>query len=121
MKATWYETQSAARDVLVVGEMNDPKPRTGEVRIRVAFSGVNPGDVKKREDVNHSEVWRVEVASILHSWCNLRGDDCRRSFVDPRYLREMPLIVLVDREAKNEVGSLSDYRRESDQRGRLKR
>jgi NADPH:quinone reductase len=50
MKAAWYEKQGAARDVLVVGEMDDPQPRTGEVRIRIAFSGVNPGDVKKRED-----------------------------------------------------------------------
>jgi NADPH2:quinone reductase len=50
MKAAWYEKQGAARDVLVVGEMEDPQPRAGEVRIRVAFSGVNPGDVKKRED-----------------------------------------------------------------------
>ena len=30
--------------------MEEPQPRAGEVRIRVAFSGVNPGDVKKRED-----------------------------------------------------------------------
>jgi NADPH:quinone reductase len=50
MKAAWYEKQGAARDVLVVGEMETPQPRAGEVRIRVAFSGVNPGDVKKRED-----------------------------------------------------------------------
>ncbi len=50
MKAAWYEKQGSARDVLVVGEMDDPQPRTGELRIRVAFSGVNPGDVKKRED-----------------------------------------------------------------------
>jgi len=50
MKAAWYEKQGAAWDVLVVGDMNDPQPRAGEVRIRVAFSGVNPGDVKKRED-----------------------------------------------------------------------
>jgi NADPH:quinone reductase len=50
MKAAWYEKQGAARDVLVVGQMNDPQPRAGEVRIRVAFSGVNSGDVKKRED-----------------------------------------------------------------------
>ena len=50
MKAAWYEKQGPARDVLVVGEMDDPQPRAGEVRIRVAFSGVNPGDVKKRED-----------------------------------------------------------------------
>jgi NADPH:quinone reductase len=51
MKAAWYEKQGAARDVLVVGQMDDPQPYAGEVRIRVAFSGVNPGDVKKREDV----------------------------------------------------------------------
>lgn len=50
MKAAWYEKQGAARDVLKVGKMNDPQPAGGEVRIRVAFSGVNPGDVKKRED-----------------------------------------------------------------------
>jgi NADPH:quinone reductase len=50
MKAAWYEKQGAARNVLVVGEMDDPQPRAGEVRIRIAFSGVNPGDVKKRED-----------------------------------------------------------------------
>jgi NADPH2:quinone reductase len=50
MKAAWYEKQGAARDVLVLGKMDDPQPSAGEVRIRIAFSGVNPGDVKKRED-----------------------------------------------------------------------
>jgi NADPH2:quinone reductase len=50
MKAAWYEKQGAARDVLVIGAMDAPNPQAGEVRIRVAFSGVNPGDVKKRED-----------------------------------------------------------------------
>jgi hypothetical protein len=48
MKAAWYEKQGGARDVLIIGEMDDPQPGAGEVRIRVAFSGVNPGDVKKR-------------------------------------------------------------------------
>jgi NADPH:quinone reductase len=50
MKAAWYEKQGSALDVLVVGEMTDPNPSAGEVRIRVAASGINPGDVKKRED-----------------------------------------------------------------------
>ena len=50
MKAAWYEKQGAANDVLIVGDMDDPHPRASEVRIRIAFSGVNPGDVKKRED-----------------------------------------------------------------------
>src|SRR5215467_12584500 len=50
MKAAWYEKQGAARDVLVVGEMPDPIPAAGEVRIRIAASGINPGDIKKRQD-----------------------------------------------------------------------
>ena len=50
MKAAWYEKQGPARDVLTVGDMPDPIPSAGEVRIRVATSGVNPGDVKKRQD-----------------------------------------------------------------------
>ena len=50
MKAAWYEKQGAARDVLTVGEMDEPRPRGGEVRIRVAASGINPGDVKKRQN-----------------------------------------------------------------------
>ena len=48
MRAAWYEQRGPARQVLVVGEMLQPAPGEGEVRIRVAFSGINPGDVKKR-------------------------------------------------------------------------
>jgi NADPH:quinone reductase len=50
MKAAWYEKQGPAREVLVAGEMPDPIPAAGEVRIRVAASGINPGDTKKRDD-----------------------------------------------------------------------
>src|SRR5438067_396032 len=50
MQAAWYDKQGAARDVLVVGAMPDPEPSPGEVRVRVAASGINPGDLKKRED-----------------------------------------------------------------------
>jgi NADPH:quinone reductase len=50
MKAAWYEKQGAAREVLQVGEMPDPTPSAGEVRIRIAASGINPGDTKKRGD-----------------------------------------------------------------------
>jgi NADPH:quinone reductase len=50
MKAAWYEKQGPAREVLKVGEMPDPTPGAGEVRIRIAASGINPGDTKKRED-----------------------------------------------------------------------
>jgi NADPH:quinone reductase len=50
MRAAWYEKQGPAREVLTVGEMPDPTPAAGEVRIRIAASGINPGDVKKRQD-----------------------------------------------------------------------
>jgi NADPH:quinone reductase len=50
VRAAWYEKQGLARDVLKVGEMPDPHPAAGEVRIRVAASGINPGDVKKRQN-----------------------------------------------------------------------
>jgi NADPH2:quinone reductase len=50
MKAVWYERQGPAREVLVVGEMDDPQPGPGEVRLRVMASGINPGDLKKRQD-----------------------------------------------------------------------
>src|SRR5438034_10512066 len=50
MNAAWYEKQGPARQVLVVGTLPDPEPEPGEVRIRVAASGINPGDVKKRQD-----------------------------------------------------------------------
>src|SRR5215831_6055050 len=50
MKAAWYERQGPPASVLVVGEITTPEPGPGEVRIRVAASGINPGDVKKRQD-----------------------------------------------------------------------
>ena len=50
MLAAWYERAGRAVEVLQVGEMVDPVPGRGEVRVRVAFSGINPGDTKKRGD-----------------------------------------------------------------------
>jgi NADPH2:quinone reductase len=49
MKAAWYERNGSAREVLKLGEMPDPKPAAGEVRVRIAASGLNPSDVKRRE------------------------------------------------------------------------
>src|ERR1700739_2963149 len=50
MRAAWYEKQGPPREVLTVGEMPDPLPSAGQVRIRIAASGINPGDIKKRQD-----------------------------------------------------------------------
>ena len=42
--------EAPATDVLTAGKMPDPHSPPGEVRIRVAGSGVKPGNIKKRED-----------------------------------------------------------------------
>jgi NADPH2:quinone reductase len=48
MRAAWYERTGPARDVLVVGDMPDPEPGPGEVRVKLATSGANPSDWKAR-------------------------------------------------------------------------
>ena len=46
MLAAYYERTGAAHDVLQLGELPDPQPGAGEVRVRLRWSGVNPSDVK---------------------------------------------------------------------------
>ncbi|MES2070103.1 MAG: NADPH:quinone reductase [Pseudomonadota bacterium] len=48
MRAAWYTKNGEAREVLVVGELPTPVPARGEVRVKLASSGVNPSDVKSR-------------------------------------------------------------------------
>jgi NADPH:quinone reductase len=49
MHAAYYERNGAAREVLVLGEVETPRPGPGEVRVKLKSSGVNPSDVKSRE------------------------------------------------------------------------
>src|SRR5258706_7071258 len=48
MKAVWYERIGAAPDVLSFGDMPTPVAGSGEVRIRLEASGVNPADARRR-------------------------------------------------------------------------
>ena len=48
MQAVWYERNGPAREVLNFGDMPDPEPGAGEVRVHVHASGVNPSDWKTR-------------------------------------------------------------------------
>jgi NADPH2:quinone reductase len=45
--AAFYD-RFGSPDVLTLGEIPRPKPRQGEVLVRIAASGVNPSDVKRR-------------------------------------------------------------------------
>jgi NADPH:quinone reductase len=49
MHAAYYERNGGARDVLCVGDIETPRPGPGEVRVKLAASGVNPSDVKSRQ------------------------------------------------------------------------
>jgi NADPH:quinone reductase len=49
MKAVWYKQQGPADQVLQFGELPNVEPQSGEVRVAVRVSGVNPIDVKKRQ------------------------------------------------------------------------
>ena len=48
MKAIWYEQPGHASEVLTYGDMEQPEPAAGEVRVKVHTSGVNPSDTKFR-------------------------------------------------------------------------
>lgn len=48
MRAAWYERNGPAAEVMKLGELPDPQPAPGEVRVRLHASAVNPSDVKAR-------------------------------------------------------------------------
>lgn len=48
MKAAVYSRVGPADEVLAIHEVHDPIPMRGEVRVKIAASGINPADVKRR-------------------------------------------------------------------------
>jgi NADPH:quinone reductase len=48
MKAAYYRSYGAAAEVLELGELPDPEPGPGEVRVKIRYSGVNPSDCNRR-------------------------------------------------------------------------
>ena len=40
MRAAYYERKGPASKVLVLGELPDPQPAPGEVRVKLNFSGI---------------------------------------------------------------------------------
>jgi len=53
MLAALYRAKGAAQDVLRIEELPTPVPGPGEVRVVLAFSGVNPSDVKSRAGLSN--------------------------------------------------------------------
>lgn len=48
MQSVFYDRFGSAADVLSAQEFDTPAPAAGEVTVRLAFSGVNPSDIKSR-------------------------------------------------------------------------
>ena len=57
MRAAYYEKNGSAREVLRVGEVETPQAGPGEVRVKLATSGVNPSDVKARQGASRKIAW----------------------------------------------------------------
>jgi hypothetical protein len=69
MKAACYQKQGAARDVLEVGDMPDPVPAAGEVRIRIAASGINPGDIRVGPASRLANAFRSKILLVpMNLW-----------------------------------------------------
>jgi len=51
MRAACYDHTGPAREVLAICELPDPVPGPGEVLVRVRASGINPSDVKTRNNI----------------------------------------------------------------------
>jgi NADPH:quinone reductase-like Zn-dependent oxidoreductase len=48
MKAAWFESFGSPASSLVIGELEKPHAKAGEVLVKMVTSGVNPSDTKKR-------------------------------------------------------------------------
>jgi NADPH:quinone reductase len=61
MRAALYRTTGPAHDVLEVVEVERPEPGPGEVRVRIAVSGINPTDVKNRAGFSSRAIHGFQV------------------------------------------------------------
>jgi NADPH2:quinone reductase len=67
MRAARYERTGPAAEVLQIGEIETPEPGSGEVRVRIAFSGVNPTDWKARSsgDVDGFQIPNQDGSGVI--------------------------------------------------------
>lgn len=85
MKAAYYERNGAAADVLTIGEVDTPQPAPGEVRVKIATSGVNPSDVKTRAGLTRKIAFpRVIPHSDGAGTIDTVGDGVSRSRIGER-------------------------------------
>ena len=85
MRAAYYEKNGSAREVLRVGEVETPQAGPGEVRVKLAASGVNPSDVKSRQGATRKIAWpRVIPQSDGAGVIDQVGDGIAKSRIGER-------------------------------------
>lgn len=61
MFAARYEKHGSAPEVFILGDVETPHPGPGQVRVKIAFSGINPTDVKSRAGAVASEINEFQI------------------------------------------------------------
>src|SRR3954465_11558034 len=104
MRAVWYEKLGPAQEGLQAGEMPDPQPGPGEVRVRIAYSGVNPSDVKRRAG---SSVGAMPFPRVIPDMDGSGIIDRAGPGVDPKRVGER--VWLHSTQWKRPYGTAADY------------
>ncbi len=87
MRAAYYERNGSAREVLRVADVETPQAGSGEVRVKLATSGVNPSDVKSRQGLTRKIAWpRVIPQSDGAGVIDQVGDGVPKSRIGERVL-----------------------------------
>ena len=84
MRAVWYDRQGPADQVIVTGDLSTPEPGTGQVRVRLEASGVNPSDTYRRRGAVPAEYPRVIPNSDGAGVIDKAGDGVDAEWVGKR-------------------------------------
>jgi NADPH2:quinone reductase len=103
MRAAFYEKNGTAREVLRVEEVETPQAGPGEVRVKLATSGVNPSDVKSRQGSTRKIAWpRVVPQSDGAGVIDQTGDGIAKSRIGER-------VWVWNGQWKRAFGTAADY------------
>ncbi len=103
MKTARYEKHGPASEVFILGDVETPHPGAGQVRVKIAFSGINPTDVKSRAGA---------VASVINEFQIPHHDgsgviDAVGDGVDPTRIGERVWLMLAAKGSR--YGTAAEY------------
>lgn len=103
MKTARYEKHGPASEVFILADVETPQPGAGQVRVKIAFSGINPTDVKSRAGA---------VASVINEFQIPHHDgsgviDAVGAGVSPERIGERVWLMLAA--TANKYGTAAEY------------